>query len=95
MKERLAVARALLKRPRVLLMDEPTRSIDGAHAAEVWRLVREEMHGVQGCLVVVTHQIQEALSLCTRAIVIADGQVVLNTSTRKMDPDWARASEYG
>ena len=85
MKQRLAVARAILKRPRVLLMDEPTRSIDGAHAAEVWRLVREEIEEVQGCLVVVTHQIQEALSLCSRAVVIADGQVVLNTSTRKME----------
>ena len=85
MKQRLSVARALLKRPRVLLMDEPTRSIDGAHAAEVWRLVREELEEVCGCLIVVTHQIQEALSLCSRAIVLAEGQVVLDTSTRQME----------
>jgi ABC-2 type transport system ATP-binding protein len=85
MKQRLSVARALLKRPRVLLMDEPTRSIDPAHAAEVWRLVREEMEAVSGCLIVVTHQIQEALSLCSRVAILASGQIVLNTSARSME----------
>lgn len=85
MKQRLAVARALLKRPRVLLMDEPTRSIDSGHAAEVWRLVRDEMDAVSGCLIVVTHQIQEALSLCSRVAILADGQVVLDTSARSME----------
>jgi ABC-2 type transport system ATP-binding protein len=85
MKQRLSVARALLKRPRVLLMDEPTRSIDSAHAADVWRLVREDLAEVGGCLLVVTHQIQEALSLCSRALVLADGVVVLDTSTRRME----------
>ena len=85
MKQRLAVARALLKRPRVLLMDEPTRSIDAAHAADVWRLVRDEVNSVSGCLLMVTHQIQEALSLCTRVAILADGQVVLDTSARAME----------
>ncbi|MGE0600107.1 MAG: ABC transporter ATP-binding protein [Dehalococcoidia bacterium] len=85
MKQRLAVARALLKRPRVLLMDEPTRSIDPAHAADIWRLVREEVDGVKGCLVLVTHQIQEALSLCTRVAILADGQIVLDTTASSME----------
>ncbi len=80
MKHRLAVARALLMRPRVLLMDEPTRSIDRGHAAEVWRLVREEIEEVEGCLVVVTHQVQEALGLCNRVSILADGSIAIDTS---------------
>ena len=85
MKQRLAVARALLKSPRVLLMDEPTRSIDPAHAADVWRLVREEVDRVSGCLVLVTHQIQEALSLCTRVAILSEGQIVLDTTAEAME----------
>ena len=79
------MGRALLKRPRVLLMDEPTRSIDPAHAADVWRLVRDEVNSVSGCLLMVTHQIQEALSLCTRVAILAEGQVVLDTSAVAME----------
>lgn len=85
MRQRLAVARALLKRPRVLLMDEPTRSIDPAHAADIWRLVREEVEQVSGCLVLVTHQIQEALSLCSRVAILADGQIVLDTDANHIE----------
>lgn len=85
MKQRLAVGRALLKSPRVLLMDEPTRSIDPAHAADVWRLVREEVEAVDGCLVLVTHQIQEALSLCTRVAILAEGHIVLDTSSSALE----------
>lgn len=80
MKQRLAVARALLKRPTVLLMDEPTRSVDPAHAADVWRLVQEEVESTSGCLILVTHQIQEALSLCSRVAILADGKIVLDTT---------------
>jgi ABC-2 type transport system ATP-binding protein len=84
MKQRLAVARALIKRPIVLLMDEPTRSIDPAHAAEVWRLVREEVEAASGCLILVTHQIQEALSLCNRVAILADGKIVLDTTAESL-----------
>jgi ABC-2 type transport system ATP-binding protein len=84
MKQRLAVARALLSRPRVLLMDEPTRSIDPAHAAEVWRLVREEIDAVEGCVVLVTHQMQEALTLCERIVLLAGGQIALDTPAHQM-----------
>jgi ABC-2 type transport system ATP-binding protein len=80
MKQRLAVARALLKQPTVLLMDEPTRSIDSSHASDVWRLVCEEVESASGCLVLVTHQIQEALTLCNRVAILADGKIVLDTS---------------
>lgn len=85
MKQRLAIARGLLKRPRVLLLDEPTRSIDSVHAGEVWRLVREELEENAGSLLVVTHQIQEALSVCSRVAILADGQIALSTSSAMME----------
>lgn len=85
MKQRLAIVRGLLKRPRVLLMDEPTRSIDSVHSAEVWLLVREELEQNDGCLLMVTHQIQEALSVCNRIAILSDGQIVLNTTAAMME----------
>jgi ABC-type multidrug transport system ATPase subunit len=80
-KQRLGVARALLTRPRVLLMDEPTRSIDIAHASEIWRLVREEIDEVGGCVMLVTHNVQEALSLCDRIAILSEGKIALEAST--------------
>jgi ABC-type multidrug transport system ATPase subunit len=85
MKQRLAVARALLARPRVLLMDEPTRSVDGTHAAAVWQLVREEVEAVNGCVLLVTHQVQEALSLCRRLTLLKDGRIAVDTSAREVE----------
>src|ERR1035438_10708734 len=41
MYQRLGIARALVKRPSVLLLDEPTRSLDPAAASHLWRLIRE------------------------------------------------------
>lgn len=85
MKQRLAVARALLPRPRVLLMDEPTRSIDAAHAATLWELVRAEQDEADGCTLLVTHQIQEALAFCDRVLVLSGGRIALSTSARALE----------
>ena len=85
MKQRLAIVRGLMKRPRVLLMDEPTRSIDSVHSAEVWLLVRQELEENHGCLLMVTHQIQEALSVCNRIAILSDGQIVLDTTAAMME----------
>lgn len=85
MKQRLAIARGLLKQPRVLLMDEPTRSIDRSHAADVWRLVQDELDASGGSLVLVTHQLEEARALCGRIAVLSEGRIVLDTDTSGLD----------
>lgn len=82
MKQRLAIARALLARPRVLLMDEPTRSVDAPHAAAIWQLVREETADVDGCVMLVTHQMGEALSACGRIAVLDGGRIISDTPTQ-------------
>ena len=75
MRQRLAIARALLKRPRVLLIDEPTRSVDALHAAEMWPLVRSELEERDGCAILVTHFAQDAVGQCSRVASLEDGHL--------------------
>ena len=81
MKQRLLIARALLSRPAVLLLDEPTRSLDPVSARDFRKFLREEIVGRQGCTVLLaTHDADEAFELCDRLAVLDRG-VVLATGT--------------
>lgn len=75
MRARLAVARGLLARPRVLLLDEPTRSLDVGTAATVRELVRDHVAGGAAALLV-THSAEEAAALASRTVVLGRGRVV-------------------
>jgi ABC-2 type transport system ATP-binding protein len=77
MKQRLLIARALLSRPSVLLLDEPTRSLDPVSARDFRRFLREEVAGRQRCTVVLaTHDADEAFDLCGRLAVLNRGALV-------------------
>jgi ABC-2 type transport system ATP-binding protein len=77
MKQRLLIARALLSRPSVLLLDEPTRSLDPVSARDFRKFLREEIVGRQGCTVLLaTHDADEAFELCDRLAVLDRGAVV-------------------
>lgn len=77
MKQRLLIARALLSRPRVLLLDEPTRSLDPLSARGFRRFLREEIAGQQGCSVLLaTHSAEEALGLCDRLAILNRGELL-------------------
>ena len=76
MMQRLLVARALLGQPRVLLLDEPTRSLDPSAAHSFRAFLREELAGRRGCAVLVaTHRTEEAFELCDRVVVMHRGRV--------------------
>jgi ABC-2 type transport system ATP-binding protein len=77
MKQRLLVARALLARPRVLLLDEPTRSLDPISARALRSFLRDELVGNQGCTVLLaTHSADEAFDLCDRVAVLDRGRLL-------------------
>jgi len=77
MKQRLLVARTLLARPRVLLLDEPTRSLDPISARSFRRFLREDVALAQGCTVLLaTHNAEEAFELCDRVGVLHRGRLV-------------------
>jgi ABC-2 type transport system ATP-binding protein len=74
LQQRLGIARALIKRPRVLLLDEPTRSLDPAAASQLWMLVR---HLAQNgtTIVLATHNFAEAIVAADRVAILQKGQL--------------------
>lgn len=77
MLQRLLIARALLTRPRLLLLDEPTRSLDPISAREFRRFLRDELARQRGCAVILaTHNAEEAFELCDRVGVLNHGRLL-------------------
>jgi ABC-2 type transport system ATP-binding protein len=77
MKQRLLIARALIARPRVLLLDEPTRSLDPLSAREFRTFLRQEISGAQGCTILLaTHNAEEALDMCDRVAILNRGRLL-------------------
>jgi ABC-2 type transport system ATP-binding protein len=77
MKQRMAIARALLHDPPVLCLDEPTRSLDPIAAKHLRRFVVERLNGDRGKTVLLaTHNLQEAEEMCGRLVVLDRGRVV-------------------
>jgi ABC-2 type transport system ATP-binding protein len=76
MKQRLAIARALLHDPPILLMDEPTRSLDPAAAMSLRAIIRDELKGEGGkTILLATHNLKEAETLCDRIAILVAGSV--------------------
>lgn len=77
MKQRLLLARALMARPRMLLLDEPTRSLDPIAARSFREFLRRDVGRTQGCTVVLaTHDPDEVRDLCDRLGVLHRGRLV-------------------
>lgn len=93
MRQRLLLARALLSSPRVLLMDEPTRSLDPLAAQEFRRMLRDVIVDRGGATVVLaTHNAEEAFSYCDRVAVIHHGRVAALGSGRELAARFAQNS---
>ncbi|MFD0368452.1 ABC transporter ATP-binding protein [Streptomyces sp. NPDC127114] len=73
-RQRVAVARALMNRPPLLLADEPTGALDSASGADVRALLRE-LHADGQTIVLVTHDLALAESCATRTIELVDGRI--------------------
>lgn len=75
-RQRFSLARALLRRARVLLLDEPTRSVDPAETRQIWSLIRNTLVAEEGMTVLlVTHQAEEAAAVCNRIAVLDHGRI--------------------
>jgi putative ABC transport system ATP-binding protein len=77
-RQRVAVARALINRPALLLADEPTGALDTASGADVHDLLKE-LHAGGQTILMVTHDMALAEACATRTIHLVDGQVSADT----------------
>ncbi len=76
-KQRFALVRGLLNKPRVLLMDEPTKGVDPRSASEIIKLIRERVIGLWNPTVFITsHNLREIELLCRRVAIMSHGGII-------------------
>jgi len=73
MRQRLSIARALLADPPVLLLDEPTRSLDPVAAGRVQAMIKRLSEAEQRTVLIATHQLGEAAAICHRIGILVAG----------------------
>ena len=83
MKRRLMIARALVHRPRLLILDEPTAGVDIEIRRSMWRFLRE-LNQSGTTIILTTHYLEEAENLCRTIGIIDEGELVENTSMKRL-----------
>jgi ABC-2 type transport system ATP-binding protein len=76
MQQKVAIARALLTSPVLLLLDEPTTGLDPRSKLDVQRFVRELREGHDATILLCTHDMAEAEALCDRVAIVDKGKLV-------------------
>lgn len=74
-KQRCSIARALIGRPRLLLLDEPARGLDPALRGELYRLLHEVRNDFEVPMLLVTHDLDEAFELGQELLVVREGRI--------------------
>jgi len=83
MKRRLMIARALIHEPKVLILDEPTAGVDIELRRSMWEFLREiNAQGVT--IILTTHYLEEAESLCRNIAIIDKGKIIQDSDTRAL-----------
>ena len=83
MKRRLMIARALVHQPRMLILDEPTAGVDIEIRRSMWDFL-QEINAGGTTIILTTHYLEEAESLCRNIAIINHGKIVENTAMKQL-----------
>lgn len=83
MKRRLLIAKALIHRPKLLILDEPTAGVDIELRRSLYKFLNE-LHRLGTTIILTTHYLEEAEKLCDRIIVINEGVIIADDSKEKL-----------
>ena len=83
MKRRLMIARALIHEPKLLILDEPTAGVDIELRRSMWEFLRK-INEDGTTIILTTHYLEEAESLCRSVAIIDRGKIIQNTSMREL-----------
>ena len=81
MKRRLMIARALIHKPKILILDEPTAGVDISLRRTMWTFLQALNQTQKTTIILTTHYLEEAESLCNRIAIINQGGVIANLPT--------------
>lgn len=83
MKRRLMIARALIHNPKLLILDEPTAGVDITTRRVMWEHLRD-INKQGTTIILTTHYLEEAESLCRNVAIIDNGEIIANTGVNKL-----------
>ena len=83
MKRRVMVAQALVHKPPVIVLDEPTAGVDVQLRNQLWQFI-EKLHRKGHTIVLTTHYLEEAQNLCSEIAIINHGQIVTSGQTERL-----------
>jgi ABC-2 type transport system ATP-binding protein len=91
MRRRLLLARALMHRPRLVILDEPTAGVDVELRHELWQYIRR-LHSEGTTILLTTHYLEEAEELCDEIALIGGGQLIARDTADGLRERYAAAS---
>ena len=91
MRRRLLLARALMHRPRLVILDEPTAGVDFELRQELWRYIRK-LHAAGTTIPLTTHYLEEAETLCEEIALIRGGRLIARDSAEGLRDAYGASS---
>ena len=83
MKRRLMIARALIHKPRLMILDEPTAGVDIELRRSMWQFM-DEINQQGTTIILTTHYLEEAERMCRNVAIIDDGLIIKDTSMKSL-----------
>ena len=84
MKRRLMIARALIHKPKLLILDEPTAGVDIELRRSMWEFMQQINIEENTTIILTTHYLEEAEQLCKRIAILDHGEIRINTEMKDL-----------
>lgn len=95
MKQRLALARGLLRNPKILILDEPTRTLDPQAVEDIKHLISDKIHeDEQRTLLIATHRFDEVEELCNKVCMMKSGEVASFMTVEDIRLQYGNVARY-